>query len=85
MPMYNFIEYSDNYSDTSGSLWKFKRDKTIGNINLTSSNSSSLNCKSNLLGNTVADGENRKKIICKNSCTTKIFNQVLEVVRNAID
>ena len=25
MPMYNLIEYSDNYSDTSGSLWNFKR------------------------------------------------------------
>ena len=25
MPMYNLIEYSDNYSDTSGSLWQFKR------------------------------------------------------------
>ena len=24
--MHNLIEYSDNYSDTSGSLWKFKRD-----------------------------------------------------------
>ena len=24
MPMYNLIEYSDNYSDTSGSLWQFK-------------------------------------------------------------
>ena len=27
MPMYNLIEYSDNYSDTSGSLWGFKRDE----------------------------------------------------------
>ena len=26
MPMYNLIEYSDNYSGTSGSLWGFKRD-----------------------------------------------------------
>ena len=26
MPMYNLIEYSDNYSDTSGNLWQFKRD-----------------------------------------------------------
>ena len=26
MPMYNLIEYSDYYSDTSGSLWQFKRD-----------------------------------------------------------
>ena len=24
MPMYNLIEYSDNYSDTSGSLWKLE-------------------------------------------------------------
>ena len=25
MPMYYLIEYSDNYSDTSGSLWQCKR------------------------------------------------------------
>ena len=24
--MYNLIEYSDNYSHTSGSLWQFKRN-----------------------------------------------------------
>ena len=27
MPMYNLIGYSDNYYDTSGSLWQFKRDE----------------------------------------------------------
>ena len=27
MPMYNLIEYSDNYSDTSESIWGFKRDE----------------------------------------------------------
>ena len=27
MPMYNLIEYSDNYADTSGSSWQFKRDE----------------------------------------------------------
>ena len=31
MPMYNLIEYSDNYSDTSGSLWQFKIDKVPAN------------------------------------------------------
>ena len=31
MPMYNLIEYSHNYSDTSGNLWQFKRDEVIGN------------------------------------------------------
>ena len=25
---YNLIEYKDNYSDKSGSLWQFKRDKS---------------------------------------------------------
>ena len=28
MPMNNLIEYSNNYSDTSGRLWQFKRDKS---------------------------------------------------------
>ena len=27
MPMYNLLEYSDNYSDSSGSLYQFKRDE----------------------------------------------------------
>ena len=31
MPMHNLIEYSDNYSDTSGSLWGFKRDEIANN------------------------------------------------------
>ena len=29
MPMCNLIDYSDNYSDTSVSLWQFKRDNKI--------------------------------------------------------
>ena len=33
MPVYNLIEYSDNYSDTSGSLWQFKRDEVPANNN----------------------------------------------------
>ena len=27
MPMYNLIEYSDDYSKTSGSLWQYRRDE----------------------------------------------------------
>ena len=29
MPMYNLTEYSDAYSNTSGSLWKYYRDETV--------------------------------------------------------
>ena len=49
MPMYNLIEYCDNYSDSSGNLWQFKRDEITGNINLTNNNFSSFKYKSNLL------------------------------------
>ena len=31
MPMYNVIEYSDNYPKTSGSLWEYLRDKSALN------------------------------------------------------
>ena len=51
MPIYNLIEYSDNYSDTSGSLWQIKRDerrvKNAGNSdNISTANSRSLKYKS---------------------------------------
>ena len=54
MNMYKLIEHSDNYSDTSGSLFQFKRDEqpldAAGNIDdVTVDNSSSFKCKSNLL------------------------------------
>ena len=34
MPMYNVIEYSDNYSKTSGSLWQYcKEIPAVNNVN----------------------------------------------------
>ena len=33
MPMYGLIEYSDNYSKTSGSLWEYYRDEPVLNNN----------------------------------------------------
>ena len=50
MPMYNLIEYSDNYSDTSGSLWQFKRDEVpANNADLTIDNSQSFKYKAPLV------------------------------------
>ena len=57
IPMYNLIEYSDSYSDTSGSLWHFKRDEIEGDAHLTvdnqhiPNNSSSFKHKSSLTTN----------------------------------
>ena len=53
MPMYNLIEYSDNYSDTSGSLWQFKKDKIINNADATNDNNAPpFKYKANLIVNT---------------------------------
>ena len=32
MPMYNLIEYSDNYAKTTGSLWQYFRDDPNDNL-----------------------------------------------------
>ena len=55
--MYNLIEYSGNYSDTSGSLWQFKRDKIVDNADGTNDNNAlSFKYKANLIGNTENNG-----------------------------
>ena len=50
MSMYNLIEYSDNYSDTSRSLWHFKSDEQNMNdgnpANVTTADLSSFKYKS---------------------------------------
>ena len=57
MPIYNLIEYSDNYSDTSGGLWDFKRDEIDNNSNVTNNdNAPSFKYKASLLGNIGNDG-----------------------------
>ena len=55
MPMYNLIEYSDNYSKTSGSLWQYYKDEP--NIILNDSESSKSKIK--ITGNTPADGNTK--------------------------
>ena len=63
--MYNLIEYSDNYADSSGSLYQFKRDEFpmigAGNPNnVALDNSASFKYKASLLGKaTDADGNDR--------------------------
>ena len=55
MPMYNLIEYSNNYQDSSATLYQYKRDELPDdNVNLTADNSTSFGYKVNLLGNIAA-------------------------------
>ena len=58
MPMYNLIEYSDNYQDSSATLYQYKRDEppdVLAN-NLTQNNSNSFKYKAELLGDPVHAG-----------------------------
>ena len=65
MPMYDLIEYSDNYSKTSGCLWQYyqdipavdaNNDNTIVNFN-GNNNTDSSNFKTKITGQTNDDGE----------------------------
>ena len=62
MPMYNLIEYSDNYAKTSGILWQYCKDipainNNNNNINFTGSNlTDSFNFKVKFTGQTRDDG-----------------------------
>ena len=72
MPTYNLIEYSENYADTSGSLWDFKRDEIVNNANVGNDNNApSFKYKASLIGETKKQWNKKWS---KNSCTIKIFN-----------
>ena len=51
MPIYNFIEYNDNYLKTSRSLWQHYRDEPVDAM----VNSESFKSKTKAIGNTPAD------------------------------
>ena len=63
MPRYNLLEYRDNYSDTSRSLWQFKRDEIVNNADVNNDNAPSFKYKASLIGNTENNGtKNEVKI-----------------------
>ena len=70
MPMYNLIEYSSNYSETTGSLWFYSKHKTT-NFDVSIENTDSFKSfkyKTKFLGNTV---------------TQPALNNANEIIKNA--
>ena len=55
MPMYNLIEYSDNYSKTFGSLWQYYKDDSNDNL----ANSESFKSKVKITGKTPKNGNTK--------------------------
>ena len=87
MPMYNLIEYSDNYQDSSVTLYQYKRDEPpeVNAINdLTTDTSSSFKYKVSLLGNPVLDGNITKRSV-KVVVPLKYLSNFFQIVRNAFN
>ena len=81
MSMYNLIEYSDNYQDSSATLYQYKRDELPANLanNLTTDTSSSFKYKVNLLGNPVVDNNVARrdvKIVVPLKCLSNFFRSL---------
>ena len=83
VPMYNMIKYSDSYSDTSGSLWSFKRDEVTDNADVTNDdNASSFKYKVSNIDNTKNNGtKNGIKI----AVPLKYLTNFWEILRNSIN
>ena len=62
-PIYNLLEYSKNYSKTTGSLWNYYRDEpnrgVINNINYSIKDSKSFDYKTSITGK--LEGNNTEK------------------------
>ena len=61
--MYNLIEYNSNYSETTGSLWFYSKDKaTDFNADIVNNNNfKTFKYMAKLLENTVAQADNVAK------------------------
>ena len=63
MPMYNLLEYSDNYQDSTGSLYQFKRNEPPDDNADVANNTSSLVYKSKLISGTDDNNVNNVKLV----------------------
>ena len=74
--MYNLIDYSDNFSDTSGSLCQFKRDEPpADNADLGVDESQSFKYKAFPVGKKANAVNNTNSSVKKhkNCCSIKVF------------
>ena len=84
MPMYNLIEYSKNYSKTSGSLWNNYRDELTNDTNDNNSfnknavNSKSFKYKTSIIGSTYNVDENNDAYVA-NKASTKDVEIVVQL------
>ena len=86
MPMYNLLDYSDNYQNSTGSLYQFKRDEPPdNNANVGNATTSSV-YKSKLLKGTDNNNVNNAKLVVPLKYVSNFFRSLeLPLVNCKID
>ena len=76
MPMYNLLGYSDNYQNSTGSLYQFKRDEPPDNNANVASNTTSLVYKSKLIKGTDNNNVNNVKLVVPLKYVSNFFRSL---------
>ena len=86
MPMYNLLEYSDNYQNSTGSFYQFKRDEPQDNNTNVGKNTTSLVYKSRLIKGTDNNNVNNVKLVVPLKYVSNFFRSLeLPLVNCKID
>ena len=86
MPMYNLLEYSDNYQNSTGSLYQFKRYELPDDNADVGNNTSSLVYKSKLIKETDDNNVNNVKLVVPLKYMSNFFRSLgLPLVNCEID
>ena len=76
MPMYNLLEYSDNYQDSTGSLYQFKRDQPPDDNANVANDTTSLVYKSKLISGTDNNNVNNVKLAVPSKYVSSFFRSL---------
>ena len=76
MPMYNLLEYSDNYQDSTGSLYQFKRDELPDDNTNVGNATTSLVDKSKLIKGTDDNNVNNVKLVVPLKYVSNFFRSL---------
>ena len=76
MPMYNLLEYSDNYQNSTGSLHQFKRDETPDDNANAVNDTTSLVYKSKLISGTDDNNVNNVKLVVPLKYVSNFFRSL---------
>ena len=82
MPMYNLLECSDNYQDSTGSLYQFKRDEPPDDNANVGNNTSSLVYKSKFISGTDDNNVNNVKLVVSLKYVNTFFRSLEMLIVN---